>query len=161
MVKCKATQKLHIGDMPNNPQTGGLFSLSIVSCEHGTFRPQRINAGHQRHHRTAGLEERMLHTVEMLPNISTRHTASMVGISHYECMEDFMRAAAPSISLPVSASITTSNAPLRQHFCRWLLRQLASDPLFTTCMLFTDEACFTRSGILNVHNACTWTDEHP
>jgi hypothetical protein len=28
-------------------------------------------------------------------------------------------------------------------------------------MLFTDEACFTRSGILNVHNAHTWADENP
>jgi hypothetical protein len=33
--------------------------------------------------------------------------------------------------------------------------------LFTTCVLFTDEACFTQSGILNVHNAHTWADENP
>jgi hypothetical protein len=36
MVKCKATQKPEVGDMPNDSQTdvcqtGGLFSLSIVS----------------------------------------------------------------------------------------------------------------------------------
>jgi hypothetical protein len=63
MVKCKATQKPHVGNMPNDSQTdvcqtGGLFSLAIVSCENGTFLPQRVNAGRQRHHRTAGLEER-------------------------------------------------------------------------------------------------------
>jgi hypothetical protein len=27
--------------------------------------------------------------------------------------------------------------------------------------LFTDEACFTQSGILNAHNAHTWADENP
>jgi hypothetical protein len=58
-------------------------------------------------------------------------------------------------------ALLPADSPLRQHFCRWLLRQLASDPLFTTCVLFTDEECFTRSGILNVHNAHTWADENP
>jgi hypothetical protein len=57
-------------------------------------------------------------------------------------------------------ALLPADAPL-QHFCRWLLRQLASDPLFTTCVLFTDEACFTQSGILNVHNAHTWANENP
>jgi hypothetical protein len=41
--------------------------------KHGTSRPQRVNAGCQRHRQTAGLQER---------NISTRRTASTVGISN-------------------------------------------------------------------------------
>jgi hypothetical protein len=31
MVKCKATQKPHVGDTPNDCQTDGFFSLSIVA----------------------------------------------------------------------------------------------------------------------------------
>jgi hypothetical protein len=50
--------------------------------EHDSLRPQRVDAGRQRHRRTTGLEERILQTVKMLPNISTRRTASTVGISH-------------------------------------------------------------------------------
>jgi hypothetical protein len=77
----KAAHWRYAKRFPNRrlPNRRTFQSVHRLLREHGTFRPQRVNAGRQRHRRTAGLEER-IHTVEMLPNISTHCTASMVGI---------------------------------------------------------------------------------
>jgi hypothetical protein len=71
----------HAGRFPNRhlPNRQTFQSVHRLLREHGTFHPQRVIAGHRR---TAGLEECILHTVEMLPNISAHRTASTVGVSH-------------------------------------------------------------------------------
>jgi hypothetical protein len=166
MVKCKATQKPHVGNMPNDsqtdvPQTGGLFSLAIVSYVNTALpvRSALMQAVNVIVEQQAW--KSVSFTLLKCCLISALVTQLPCWYLAYKCMEDFTRAAAPSISLPTSASFTTSRCPSATTFSRWLLRQLASDPLFTTCVLFTDEARFTRNGILNVHNAQTWADENP
>lgn len=38
---------------------------------------------------------------------------------------------------------------------------MRNDPQFTTKVLFTDEAKFTRDGMFNMHNAHIWSTENP
>jgi hypothetical protein len=135
-------------------------SVHHLLCKHGAFHPQRVNAGCQLHRRTAGLEQCILHTVEMLPNISTRRTASIVGISHMSVWRTLREQLLHLYHFQRVQALLPADVPLR-HFCQWLLCQLASDPLFIRCVLFKDEAYFTRSGILNVHNAHTWASKNP
>jgi hypothetical protein len=45
-------------------------------------------------------------------------------------------------------------------FCQHTLQQLADTPIFRTKVLFTDELCFTRTGI-NICNEHVWLDENP
>lgn len=49
----------------------------------------------------------------------------------------------------------------RLAFCNWLLGRCANDPNFPSIVLFTDEAGFTRNGVLNFHNLHLWRDENP
>jgi hypothetical protein len=46
-------------------------------------------------------------------------------------------------------------------FCQWLLQQYAVDPGFPSVMWFTDEAGFTRYGIISFRNSSVWADENP
>ena len=49
----------------------------------------------------------------------------------------------------------------RQTYCQWLLSKVNSDPEFVSNILFTDEARFTRDGVVNVHNTHVYAHENP
>jgi hypothetical protein len=51
--------------------------------------------------------------------------------------------------------------PAREAFCQWFVHQCALNPLFVSSVLFTDEAAFTRNGIINFHNNHVWAKENP
>jgi hypothetical protein len=46
------------------------------------------------------------------------------------------------------------------QFCEWLRHQDATDELFLH-ILWTDEACFTREGVFNVHNSHLCARDNP
>jgi hypothetical protein len=46
-------------------------------------------------------------------------------------------------------------------FCQWLLTTCFVNTQFVANILFTDEAGFTRDGIVNSHNMHVWIDESP
>jgi hypothetical protein len=47
------------------------------------------------------------------------------------------------------------------QFCEWLRHQHAADELFLHNILRTDEACFSREGVFNVHNSHLWARDNP
>jgi hypothetical protein len=47
------------------------------------------------------------------------------------------------------------------QFCEWLQHQHAADELFLHNILWTDEACFMREGVFNVHNSHLWAWNNP
>lgn len=49
----------------------------------------------------------------------------------------------------------------RLNFCEWLLAQEENQPGFVRTILFTDESCFTREGVFNIHNSHIWSNENP
>jgi hypothetical protein len=49
----------------------------------------------------------------------------------------------------------------RLRFCTWFLNKCNRNLLFHPSILFTDEAGFTRDGIINFHNSHMWADENP
>ena len=46
-------------------------------------------------------------------------------------------------------------------YCKWLLPQNRERSSFLMCILFTDEAGFTRNAVFNSHNTHIWSDESP
>jgi hypothetical protein len=46
-------------------------------------------------------------------------------------------------------------------FCQWFSQQCDTNHNFPACVIFRDEAQFTRDGIQNVHTQCLWADENP
>jgi hypothetical protein len=51
--------------------------------------------------------------------------------------------------------------PARVEFCQWLLANCVVNTQFIANILFTDEAGFTRDGIVNVDNTHVWVDDNP
>jgi hypothetical protein len=46
-------------------------------------------------------------------------------------------------------------------FCEWLQHEHAADELFLHNILWTDEACFIREGVFNIHNSDFWARDNP
>ncbi|KAJ8896036.1 hypothetical protein PR048_001377 [Dryococelus australis] len=49
----------------------------------------------------------------------------------------------------------------RLRFAQWIMQQCTAELEFALCVLFTDEACFTRDGYFNTHNSHLWVEEGP
>lgn len=49
----------------------------------------------------------------------------------------------------------------RISFCRWVLDSERHSPGFVQNILWTDEAIFTRDGVVNYHNLHIWAHENP
>ena len=48
--------------------------------------------------------------------------------------------------------LNAEDHPRHVQFARWFLHKKVEQPCFPLKVLFTDEASFTREGIVNVHN---------
>lgn len=49
----------------------------------------------------------------------------------------------------------------RLTFCNWILNSVQENPQFLHKILWTDESCFTRTGVFNHHNSHIWAQENP
>ncbi|KAJ3663075.1 hypothetical protein Zmor_007384 [Zophobas morio] len=96
------------------------------------LQPQTHDRGRDRTERILQAEEQILERDEEEPDISTRRLAAEVGVSH-RCV----------------------------NYSKWLLPQCRERLNFLKCILFTNEARFTRSAVLNSHNIQIWSDENP
>ena len=74
--------------------------------------------------------------VEVEPDISTRRIGVEVRVSQFVVRR-------------------TLNFPRRVIYCKY-----REGPKFLNCILFTDEAGFTRNAIFNSHNTHIWSDEN-
>ena len=54
-----------------------------------------------------------------------------------------------------------TDLPARRRFSVWALERLAEDPLFSTNILFSDEAHFWLNGYVNKQNCRIWANEQP
>lgn len=53
------------------------------------------------------------------------------------------------------------DGPRRINFCNWILRSVDADNRFLNKIIWTDEATFSRRGVVNFHNLHVWSHENP
>jgi len=128
--------------------------------ERGTFAPATADRGRQRTVRTPEREERMLDDISEEPGTSTRRIAAAERVSQTLCGSSSEQLLYPYHLQRVQA-LRPLDYPPRRQFCQWLLQQCARDLDFLSRMFFTDEAAFTRDGIVNFHNLHAWADVSP
>ena len=58
-------------------------------------------------------------------------------------------------------TLQPDNYAFRMAFAQWCLVKCHTDPFFPVKVLFSDEAFFTREGILNTPKAYMWVEENP
>jgi hypothetical protein len=57
-------------------------------------------------------------------------------------------------------AVTPPNYRARVVFCQWLHAKCVVNTQFVASIVFTDEAGFTRDGIVNFHNTHIWVDDN-
>lgn len=129
--------------------------------ETGTMRHNMANTGRPRYVRTPQLEERILEEVEMNPQTSTRSVARDVGVAHNTVWNVLHEQLLYPYHFQKVQHLLPEDYPRRSALCQWFVDQAALTPDFSSNILFTDEAIFTRSGIFNSHNMHVWADENP
>jgi hypothetical protein len=81
---------------------------------------------------------------------SSRDIALELGLSQPSVLEVFHDDQLHPYHCSRRAHLFSDDHPLLMQFCEWL-HQHAANELFLHNILWTDEACFTREGLFNVH----------
>jgi hypothetical protein len=115
-----------------------------------------VNAGRPRTVRTPANEDAIIAAVEKLTRYRTR-----IGLSQPRVLEVLYDDQLHPYHYSRSAHLSPDDRPLRMQFCEWLRHQHTADELFFHNILWTDEACFTREGVFNVHNSHFWSRDNP
>lgn len=129
--------------------------------ETGTFQITRRNAGQERSVRTPDTENRVLQRFADSPSTSTRSVAAELGIRHEMVWKVLRAAKMHPFHVQKVQLLADGDYPLRVEFVRWMLDATQNDSQFPATVLFSDEACFTREGVVNTHNAHMWSSENP
>ncbi|XP_071056994.1 uncharacterized protein [Onthophagus taurus] len=102
-------------------------------------------------------EENILDVAENNPGISTRRMAIQFEIPQTMVWKTLKRQGLNAFHLQKVQNLQESDYPLRLQFCQWI----RENRRLLKCILFSDEAQFTRDGINNYHNNHRWSDENP
>lgn len=130
-------------------------------CESGTFQRSAAVIGRPVTIRTVEVEEAVLHEVEHSPDTSTRKIAEQLNISHFTVWQILRENQLYPFHIQRVQALLPADFLQRIVYCTWLLHQQVASPRFLSCILFTDEACFSRNSIMNFHNNHIWADENP
>ncbi|KAJ8957386.1 hypothetical protein NQ318_004866, partial [Aromia moschata] len=102
-------------------------------------------------------EELILNTIEDEPHISTRNLSRQTGISQTSVHRVIRRNLLHRYIQKVQ-ELLPEDLVKRVTFCQFILHQ---DIRFQKKILFTDESCFTRRCITNLHNYHEYSDVNP
>lgn len=129
--------------------------------ETGSFTPLTANYGRQRAIRTPEVEEQILERIAEDPKLSTRRLGLEVGVSKDVVHRTLKEQQLHSYHIQKVQDLLAPDLDQRLDFCRFITEQRQQDVNFAKHILFTDEACFTRSGVTNLHNEHVYADENP
>lgn len=127
----------------------------------GSFAPRTQDRGRPRTTRTPDLEQRVLEHVEENPGTSVRRISAVEGVAKSVVWNILHEQLLYPYHVQRVQALQPHDRPGRMQFCQWFLQMCAHDPHFTAKVLFTDEAGFTRDGIVNFHNTHVWADANP
>jgi hypothetical protein len=120
-----------------------------------------VNAGRPWTVRTPANEDAIIAAVEREPWESSRDIARELGLPQPRVLEVLHDDQMHPYHYSRSAHLFPDDRPLRMQYCAWLRHQHAADEFFLHNILWTDEACFTREGVFNVHNSHLWARDNP
>ena len=128
--------------------------------ETGNFT-NRIEGGRPREVRNPQTEEQILHAIDINPGLSTRQIARDLNVSQPTVWRVLHENSLYPYHIQRVQGLLPQDFPRRLDFSRWILRKCAHNPDFLSRVLFSDEAHFTRDGIVNYHNLHVWAVENP
>lgn len=158
-----AAARMYRDMFPNRiaPNRKTFLTIERRLREHGSFKPIMINCGTRRRVRNQDTEELILQEVERNPKTSIRRIGHTLGVSRASVHRVLQEQLLHPYHLQQVQELLPRDFESRVEFCQFILRKNNEDPNFPEYILFTDEACFTKTGITNVHNDHIWADENP
>jgi hypothetical protein len=106
-------------------------------------------------------DEVLLDAVNDNPSSSTRSIASWTGLSQSAVWRVLRESSLHPFHLKPVQGLQPGDKERRLEYCRWLLHRVVDEPDFLNRVLWTDEAGFTRDGVMNLHNLHVWAAENP
>lgn len=129
--------------------------------ETGSFERTFEGRGRMRTTRTVELEEEILDRVEEEPSTSTRRIGRELHIPKTIVHNVLKEQLLYPFHVEKVQELLPIDPPMRLAFCHFIQNKRVEDPNFAMKILFTDEACFSRSGVTNLHNEHVYADENP
>lgn len=107
------------------------------------------------------IEDQILNHTQREPTISTRRLSLIYNVSHVTVWKILNRNGLyPYHHQPVQDLGEIDNNG-RLFFCEWLRDAVQNNPDLLNHILWTDEASFTKDGVVNFHNLHSWAEENP
>lgn len=154
--------RLYVERFPNRriPNRKTFSRIHARLRETGSLKPC-TSSGRPQYVRTVQREERILQIVEANPESSTRRIGRMERVSHMTVQRILHDNLLYPYHLQRVQALSVEDYAPRLRFCTWFLNKCNLNHSFHSSVLFTDEAGFTRDGIINFHNNHLWADENP
>lgn len=119
------------------------------------------DTGRNRTIRTVDFEEAVLQHFNENPTTSTRLAANMLDTNHMSVFRVLKEYKLHPYHIQKVHALIPEDYPQRINFCQWALNKIRVSPNFLNKVLFTDEASFSRDGILNSRNRHVWEYDNP
>ena len=152
---CRRSVRIYREKFPNRrvPHHRTFANVERRLRERGSLLPVTGDRGRPRIARNPEVEEEILERVGEHPEISIRSVSRQLRMSkdvvHKTLKENLL--------YPYHVQVVQELL----EFCRFIQQKRADDINFHNKILFTDEACFTRGGMTNLHNEHVYADENP
>lgn len=129
--------------------------------ENGSFKRNTADTGRPMEVANPQVEEAVLNEIDENPTTSTRRIAHNLNLSHSTVWRILKRQLLYPYHIQRVQALLPRDFPPRLAFCRWMQDQIAQNPEFGAEVMFTDEASFSKDGIINFHNNHIWAEENP
>ncbi|KAJ8915386.1 hypothetical protein NQ315_008273 [Exocentrus adspersus] len=128
--------------------------------ETGTVAKAKRNCGNQIN-RGEVPEEDILNAIEVDPSISVRKLAAQFNFPKTTVFRIFKEQQLYPYHLQKVHALLPDDFLRRMEFANWVLHRHRNNENFIGSVLFTDEAGFSKNGIINSHNLHLWADANP
>lgn len=106
-------------------------------------------------------EEEVLRLISHDPRLSVRKIANQLSLTTWAVWRILKSEGLHPYHFRRVQDITEADYAVRATFCSWVLRSVRQEPQFLRKIMWTDEAKFTRAGIVNHRNDHLWMAENP
>lgn len=119
------------------------------------------NEGRPSTRERSNLEMQILEHFEENPSTSTRRAAAELQVNHMAVWRTLNNDGQHPYHFRRTQELLPSDFTQRLTYCQWLVQQIEHNVHFTSNVLWSDEATFTRSGVANLHNEHVWAHTNP
>lgn len=118
-------------------------------------RQNRVNIQQERNN------NRILREFNRNPTTSSRKAARTLRSCKSKILRVLKKDRRHAYHLQPVQGLREGDEQRRLFFCQWILCSIEQNRDFLNTILWTDESCFTRRGVVNLHNQHVWAHENP